>query len=223
MRAAWCILLSDMFTGLVEEIGTIKSITRVAVGRLVVTSNRVVNEVAIGDSVSVSGVCLTVTSMAEGELSFDAVPETLARSTLGQMRPGDKVNLEASLRAGKMIGGHFVQGHVDAVGRIDSVTPIEDSWVIRISAPESVMRYVVEKGSIAVDGISLTVASCEASGFTIAVIPHTLGMTTLHLKKPGDAVNLEADIIGKYVEKFVTQRGKSSNVTEDLLRESGFM
>lgn len=212
-----------MFTGLVEEVGTVRSITRVAVGRLVVTSSRVINEVAIGDSVSVSGVCLTVTSIAEGELLFDAVPETLSRSSLGDLRPGDKVNLEASLRAGSTMGGHIVQGHVDGVGRVESITPIEDSWVIRIAAPEAVLRYVVEKGSIAIDGISLTVASYDDSGFTIAVIPHTLSATTLCLRKPGDKVNLEADIIGKYVEKYVTERREKSRLTEDLLRDAGFM
>ncbi|OFX16237.1 MAG: riboflavin synthase subunit alpha [Armatimonadetes bacterium RBG_16_58_9] len=212
-----------MFTGLIEEIGIVKSLTRVTVGKLVVASEKVIRDVDVGDSVSVSGVCLTVTSVGDGELSFDAVPETLARSALSELRPGDKVNLEASLRAGKMMGGHFVQGHVDGVGKVESIRSVGESWEISVSAPPRVLRYVVEKGSVAVDGISLTVASVDSRNLKVAVIPHTLSATTLHLKKVGDPVNLEADIIGKYVEKFVAERSDSTGVTEDALREAGFM
>ncbi len=212
-----------MFTGLIEEIGTIKSITKGTVARLVIVSRRVVEDVAIGDSVSVNGVCLTVTAMGDGELSFDAVPETLSRSTLGDARPGDKLNLEASLRAGKMIGGHFVQGHVDGVGTVESIGSLADSAVVRIAAPTEVLKYIVEKGSIAIDGISLTVASVDAEGFTLAVIPHTLSVTTLGLKRSGDRVNLETDIIGKYVEKFLAGHTGRGGVTEALLRQSGFI
>jgi riboflavin synthase len=193
------------------------------VGGLVIASDKVINDVALGDSVAINGVCLTVTSISGGSLSFDAVPETLSRSTLGDLKPGDKVNLEASLRAGKMIGGHFVQGHVDGVGTIESITNLAESRVIRVGAPRELLRYVVEKGSIAIDGISLTVASINESSFTIAVIPHTLEMTTLNLKRTGDRVNLETDVIGKYIEKFLNERRGGSGVTEDLLRNSGFM
>lgn len=212
-----------LFTGLVEELGVVRSLTRGTVSRLIVGSERVARDASIGDSVSVSGVCLTVTGIGDRELAFDAVPETLSRSTLGDLRPGDRVNLEASLRAGKMIGGHFVQGHVDGVGAVESIKTLAESAVVRFSAPSEVLKYVVEKGSIAVDGVSLTVASCDSAGFTIAAIPHTLAATTLGSKRPGDRVNLEADIIGKYVEKFTSGRGGSSGVTVDLLRESGFM
>lgn len=212
-----------MFTGLVEEVGTVKSLTTGMVGRLVVASSKVINDVALGDSVSVSGVCLTVTSIGSGELSFDAVPETLNRSTLADLRPGGKVNMEASLRAGKMMGGHIVQGHVDGIGAIASIKRLAESVEIRVNAPGEIMRYVVEKGSIALDGISLTVASCDDSGFTMAVIPHSLEVTTLGLRRPGDKVNLEADIIGKYVEKFLSARQGGGSVTESLLRQSGFM
>ena len=212
-----------MFTGLIEEIGTVKSLAGGAVARFVVASERVVDDIRIGDSVSVSGVCLTVTSVGDGQLTFDAVPETLSRSALRQARPGDKVNLEASLRAGKMIGGHFVQGHVDGVGTVEFTKRLGDSAEVRIGAPGAILRYVVEKGSIAVDGISLTVASVDDAGFTIAAIPHTLDVTTLGLKRPGDHVNLEVDIIGKYVEKFLGGRAASVGVTKDLLRDAGFM
>lgn len=212
-----------MFTGIVEEIGTVKSLTGSTVRRLVIASDKVINDVAVGDSVAVNGVCLTVTSIGTNELSFDAVPETINRSTLKDVRPGTKVNLEASLRADKMLGGHIVQGHVDGIGKIESINRMADSVVIRISAPPEIMRYVVEKGSVAIDGISLTIASEDEQGFTISVIPHTLEVTTLDLKKSGDSVNLEADIIGKYVEKFINARKESSGVTEDLLRQAGFM
>ncbi len=212
-----------MFTGIVEEIGTVKSLTGSTVRRLVIVSGKVINDVAMGDSVAVNGVCLTVTSIGTNELSFDAVPETINRSTLKDIRSGTKVNLEASLRAGKMLGGHIVQGHVDGIGKIESINRMADSVVIRISAPPEIMRYVVEKGSVTIDGISLTIASEDEQGFTISVIPHTLEVTTLGLKKPGDSVNLEADIIGKYVEKFINARKESSGVTEDLLKQAGFM
>ena len=200
-----------------------RSLTGGAVGRLVIESSRVTGDVALGDSVAINGVCLTVTHIGNGELSFDAVPETLSRSTLGTLRPGDRVNLEGSLRAGKMIGGHFVQGHVDGIGTIESVRTLSDSAVISVAAPGEIMRYVVEKGSIAIEGISLTIASCNDAGFSVAVIPHTLEVTTLGLKRAGDKVNLEGDIIGKYVEKFLAGRGSSGGVTEDLLRNAGFM
>lgn len=211
-----------MFTGLVEEVGTVKKLERGAVNRLTIASSRVINEVELGDSVAVNGVCLTVTSIGDGMLTFDAVRETLNRGNLGELKPGDAANLEASLRAGEMLGGHFVLGHVDGVGHIESISSIGESRVISFKAPDNVMKYVVEKGSIAIDGISLTVASCSSSGFSIAVIPHTLDATTLKDKRPGDSVNLEADIIGKYVEKFLANRGSGGGVTEDTLRNSGF-
>jgi riboflavin synthase len=211
-----------LFTGLIEELGIVKSLTRGTVNRLTVASARVAANACVGDSIAVNGVCLTVTSVYGDELAFDAVSETLSRSTLGSLRSGDRVNLESSLKAGSAIGGHFVQGHVDGVGIVDSIRRIEDSAIVRICAPPEVMKYVVEKGSIAVDGISLTVASVDGSSFTVAVIPHTLEVTTLGLKRPGDKVNLEADIIGKYVEKFLTNR-PVDGITEDLLRRAGFV
>ncbi|MGB9619066.1 MAG: riboflavin synthase [Armatimonadota bacterium] len=212
-----------MFTGLIEEIGTVKSLVPGGVTKLVVASSRVAQNVEVGDSVSVSGVCLTVTRIGEGELAFDAVPETLARSTLAHVRPGDTINLESSLRAGGTIGGHFVQGHIDGVGTVESVRQLGESAEIRIAAPSGILRYVVEKGSIAVDGISLTVASVDRTGFAVAVIPHTMQVTTLGRRRPGDRVNLEVDIIAKYVEKLLAGRGGSGGVTEDLLRDAGFM
>lgn len=211
-----------MFTGLIEEVGTFKRLKQGTVCSLIVCSSKVIGDVELGDSVAVNGVCLTVTTKGTSELSFDAVPETISRSTLSSLRPGDKVNLEAALRAGKMMGGHIVQGHVDGVGTIASVSQLAESKVIKVCASAELLRYVVEKGSIAVDGISLTVALCDDKSFTVSVIPHTIGATTLELKMAGDKVNLETDIIGKYVEKFLNGRNESG-VTVDLLRSSGFM
>jgi riboflavin synthase len=212
-----------MFTGLTEEIGIVRSIKSGAVATVTVSCDRVARDAEVGDSVCVSGVCLTVVVVADNELAFEAVPETLSRSTLADLRPGGKVNLESSLRAGKKIGGHFVQGHVDGVGTVEVIRDLGRSSQMRIAAPREVLRYVVEKGSIAIDGVSLTVVSCDDSGFAVALIPHTLATTTLDLKRPGDKVNLEADILGKYVEKFLGGGRASNGVTEDALRNAGFM
>ena len=212
-----------MFTGLTEEIGTIRSVKSGAVATICVSCDRVARDSSVGDSVCVSGACLTVVVVGDGELAFEAVPETLTRSTLKDSRPGDRVNLESSLRAGKMIGGHFVQGHVDGVGTVEGVRDLGRSSQMRIAAPRDVLRYVVEKGSVAVDGVSLTVVSCDETGFVVALIPHTLATTTLGLSKPGDKVNLETDILGKYVEKFLSGARGQGGVTDDLLRDAGFM
>jgi riboflavin synthase alpha subunit len=154
----------------------------------------------------VSGVCLTAVGADNGRLAFDVVPETLSRTTLGRLQAGGTVNLEPSLRVGDPLGGHVVQGHVDAVGHVRSVAPDGDSRRIQIDAPESVVRYCLEKGSIAVDGVSLTVAALDDEGFEVALIPHTLAVTTLGRLKPGDEVNLEADVLGKVVERLLAAR-----------------
>lgn len=212
-----------MFTGLTEEIGIVGHVKSGAVATLAVSCDRVARDASVGDSVCVSGVCLTVVVVGDNELAFEAVPETLSRSTLKYLRVGDKVNLESSLRAGKMIGGHFVQGHVDGVGKVEAIRDLGRSSQMRIAAPLEVLRYVVEKGSIAVDGVSLTVVSCDGSGFVVALIPHTLATTTLGIKRVGEQVNLEGDILGKYVEKFLSGGRPSNGVTDDLLRNSGFV
>ena len=177
-----------MFTGIVREVGRVVSFDG---EHLVVDAQ---TNVAQGDSVAIDGVCLT----AVGGLAFDVVTETLSRTTLGRLKEGDAVNVEPALRAGEPLGGHYVQGHVDAVGRVRSVG--EPVW---IDAPPEVLRYCVEKGSITVDGVSLTVAGLDGSGFAVALIPHTLEATTLGALEAGDEVNLEADVLAKYVEKLV--------------------
>jgi riboflavin synthase len=189
-----------MFTGLVREIGTVVSFED---GRLRVDSSIAA---AIGDSVAIDGVCLTVVDGDRQTLAFDAVPETLARTTLGGLRPDAAVNLEPALKAGEAFGGHYVQGHVDGVGRIRSVEPESDGKRVWIDAPAEILRYCVEKGSIAVDGVSLTIAGLDDAGFAVALVPHTLAATTLGAAAAGDEVNLETDILAKYVEKLAGLR-----------------
>jgi riboflavin synthase len=182
-----------MFTGIVREVGRVASFDG---SRLVVDAE---TQAAEGDSVAVDGVCLTV--VGDGKLAFDVVPETLARTTLGGLSPGDGVNVEPALRAGEPLGGHYVQGHVDGVGRLRAIG--EDGEHTWFDAPPELARHIVEKGSIAVDGVSLTIAAVDDQGFAVALIPHTLAATTLGSLGPGDAVNLETDVLAKYVEKLV--------------------
>jgi riboflavin synthase alpha subunit len=187
-----------MFTGIVRELGTVDAFDG---SRLVVAAPETAAAAVVGDSVAVAGVCLTVVASEDGRLAFDAVPETLARTALGSLEPGDPVNVEPSLRVGDPLGGHVVQGHVDAVGRVRSVTSEGDGCRVWVDAPEAVVRYCIEKGSIAVDGVSLTVAAFDG-----ALIPHTLGVTTLGRLEPGNDVNLEADVLGKVVERLLSAR-----------------
>lgn len=182
-----------MFTGLVREVGKVASFED---GRLVVEAAL---RTGLGDSVSVDGVCLTVVENGGGRLVFDVVPETLDR-----VKPfGERVNLEPALRAGDPLGGHYIQGHVDAVGRVVSVEPEADGVRVRVEPPAPLLRYLVEKGSVALEGVSLTVAAVDETGFEIALIPHTLAETTLSDLAPGSAVNLEIDVLAKYVEKLL--------------------
>jgi riboflavin synthase len=189
-----------MFTGIVRELGTVVSVEGEESVRLEVEAPETAGGVGIGDSVAVSGVCLTVVAIDGARLAFDAVPETLSRTSLGSLAVGSLVNMEPALRAGDPLGGHYVQGHVDGVGTVVSVEPEAAGARIAIAAPELV-RYCVEKGSVTVEGVSLTVASVDEDGFEVALIPHTLEATTLGKLEPGDSVNLEADVLAKYAEK----------------------
>jgi riboflavin synthase len=192
-----------MFTGIVREVGTVAAFDG---SRLVVEASETAEAAAVGDSVAVAGVCLTVVDSRDGQLSFDVVPETLSRTVLGGLEEGGSVNLEPSLRVGDRLGGHVVQGHVDAVGRVRSATPEGDGRRVWIDAPEEVLGYCIEKGSVALDGVSLTVAALDDDGFEVALIPHTLAVTTLGRLGSGDEVNLEADVLGKVVERLVAGR-----------------
>jgi riboflavin synthase len=196
-----------VFTGLIREVGDVISLAGGEGGvRLVISAPETAAGTALGDSVSIDGVCLTVVEVADGRLAFDAVPETLARSSLQTLESGSRVNLEPALRAGDPLGGHYVQGHVDGVGVVRSVEAEGDGRRIWFDAEASQLRYVVEKGSIAVQGTSLTVAAVDDAGFAVALIPHTLVATTLGTLTVGSRVNLEADVLAKYVEKLVAGR-----------------
>ncbi|HEY2309882.1 MAG TPA: riboflavin synthase [Gaiellaceae bacterium] len=192
-----------MFTGIVLEVGTVAAFDG---SRLVVAAPETAADAHVGDSVSVAGVCLTVVGADQDRLAFDVVPETLSRTALGGMEPGDTLNLEPSLRVGDRLGGHVVQGHVDGVGRVRSVMPEGESRRVWVDAPQTVLASCIEKGSIAVDGVSLTVAAFDDDGFEVALIPHTLAVTTLGRLEPGDELNLEADVLGKVVERLVAGR-----------------
>jgi riboflavin synthase len=193
-----------VFTGLIREVGTVVTVDGGEAGvRLELEAPRTAEGAAVGDSVSIDGVCLTVVAADGGRLAFDAVPETLARTSLATLEQGSRVNLEPALRAGDALGGHYVQGHVDAVGTVRTVEPEGDGRRIWFDASREVLRYVVEKGSIAVQGTSLTVAGVDESGFAVALIPYTLEVTTLGALEAGDSVNLEADVLAKYVENLL--------------------
>jgi riboflavin synthase len=193
-----------MFTGIVETIGTIEGIEPGAdLTRLVVDAKPIVEGVDLGDSVAVNGTCLTVTSIRDGRLSFEAVQETMERTSLGDLKVGSRVNLERAMRAGDRLDGHIVQGHVDGVGTVRQMAQEGNDVRLQIDCDPELADCVVEKGSIAVDGVSLTVAALSPSGFEVALIPHTLEVTTLSDRQPHDRVNLEADVLGKYVKRYL--------------------
>ena len=207
-----------MFTGIVAEIGTVKSLQA---GRLTITVGAVLKDTKLGDSINVNGACLTVTAISDNTFSIDVMPETLRRTNLGALRPGEGVNLEPGLPADGRFGGHFVQGHVDGTGRVNSVVAEGEALLVKVAAPQDILHYVVEKGFIAIDGVSLTVTNCNAVSFVVSLVSYTLQHTTLGRKKPGDVVNLEVDIIAKYVERLVGER--KPGVSLEFLGKHGFL
>ncbi len=215
-----------MFTGIIEEVGLIERIEQRATGaELRIRASVVTHDASEGDSISVSGVCLTARSLASHSFSADLSPETLQRSALRTLRAGSSVNLERALLPTTRLGGHIVQGHVDGVGTLRSLQELGDgNWWLTVQVPPEVERYCVFKGSIAIDGVSLTIASLEGDALSVAVIPHTFAYTTMRGYKPGQPVNLEIDIVAKYVEKMLASRGSQpkSNFTEEKLRELGY-
>ena len=217
-----------MFTGIVEEVGAVKHISR---GRhsavITISAEKVLEGTAAGDSIAVNGICLTVTALGPGWFSADVMHETLNRSSLSGASQGTPVNLERAMAAGGRFGGHIVSGHVDGTGRITGIRRDDNAVWFTVSADSSILKYVVEKGSITIDGISLTVAAVREDSFDVSVIPHTLSCTVLGQRRLGDSVNLENDIIGKYVEKLmgfsqVSGRDKKSGITEEMLAKYGF-
>ena len=207
-----------MFTGIVEEVGRV---TSAQLGKLVISASEVLQGIELGGSIAVNGVCLTITSFDTSSFSVDIMLETLKRTNLGLLSVGDEVNLERPLTLEKPLGGHLVQGHVDDAGRVASVRWDGEAMLIRFEAPHEVMGYVVEKGFIAVDGVSLTVATKDASSFQVSVVDFTRKHTTLGSRRVGDLVNLEVDIIAKYVEQLSQPR--RSGITVSFLQEHGFL
>ncbi len=211
-----------MFTGIIEEMGSVKALRRDAgSARLTISASTVLAGTVLGDSVCVNGVCLTVVEMHKDDFSADVAVETLRVTNLGELKTGSRVNLERALQLSTRLGGHLVSGHVDAVGRMHEKRTEGNGWRMFFDAPETVLRYVIKKGSIAIDGISLTIADVSQNGFSVAMIPHTAKLTTLGFKSVGDSVNLEADIIGKYVERLLPGMGQGG-VNLELLKKSGF-
>lgn len=221
-----------MFTGLVEELGEVQSRQQSSSGAvLTIKGNLVRKDLKPGDSVAVNGICLTVSRLGgAGEFYADIMPETLRRTNLHELRQGSKVNLERALRAGDRLGGHFVSGHIDGTGEIISCRREGNAEIYHFAAPPQVLRYLVEKGSVAVDGISLTVVTVEETSFSVSLIPHTAALTTLGYKKPGDRVNLEADMLAKYLEKLLAEyfpkmvgQTDKKGITISMLQEKGFL
>ena len=195
-----------MFTGIVRERGRVLAAEQNGGGvRLRIAAPETAAATSLGDSIAISGVCLTTVAVQDGELAFDAVPETLARTTLAGLAAGAEVNLEPALRAGEPLGGHYVQGHVDGLGRVRSLEPEGDGARLCLDVPAELLRYCVEKGSLAVDGVSLTIAELDDRGVAIALVPYTLRETTLAALRPEDGVNLEVDVLAKYVERLTTR------------------
>jgi len=217
-----------MFTGIVEEVGIVRQvITGSRSGEIAIQARKVLAGTKIGDSIAVNGVCLTVTGLSSDGFTADVMPETLRRSNLGSLRKGSPVDLERAMAADGRFGGHIVSGHIDGTGRIAQMKRDENAVVVTIAAPAELLALVVEKGSIAIDGISLTVASVTTADFTVSIIPHTAEETVLLRKMQGDTVNLETDIIGKYVHKLL-QRTDSAKpaketVTMEFLADHGFL
>jgi riboflavin synthase len=201
-----------VFTGLILEMGVLTSLKRRSGGAvLTLKADRIATAAATGDSIAINGVCLTVVSKNNKEISFDLSDETLGATNLGRLKPGDRINLESSLTPDSKMGGHFVTGHVDSAGKIRSRETSGDMLKFEIEAPPDVLHFLVKKGSVAVDGISLTVVDILKNGFTLIIIPHTARLTTLGFKGPGDTVNLETDILGKYVARFMNREEDKNN------------
>ena len=212
-----------MFTGIIEETGSVARVLQGGTsGEIKINASCVLEGTRLGDSIAVNGVCLTVTGLYDDGFTADVMPETLRRSNLGMLRSGDKVNLERAMAADGRFGGHIVSGHIDGTGDIVSLRNEGNAVWVRIRAKDEILGLIVEKGSITIDGISLTVATLGSDYFEVSIIPHTGAQTTLLKKKPGDKVNLENDIIGKYVQRLLGKSTGNGGITADFLAEHGF-
>ena len=215
-----------MFTGIVAEIGKIQNVKKnVKSSVITIEGNKIFEDINIGDSISVNGVCLTVTTFSNNTFTADVMNETISRSSLGQLQNGSSVNLERAISANGRFGGHIVSGHIDGIGKIIKIEKDDNSIWYTIAVKDNLMKYIVEKGSIAIDGISLTIAKVAVNDFSISIIPHTVQETILSHRSVGDIVNIENDVIGKYVEKLITcekNQKVKSNITMDFLIKNGF-
>ena len=216
-----------MFTGIIEEVGTVRRVlSGGTAGEISIRAAAVLEGTHIGDSIAVNGVCLTVTGMTGDGFTADVMPETLRRTNLGRLNSDSRVNLERAMAAGGRFGGHIVSGHIDGVGTIRSMRREENAVWVTIAAPTPILRLIVEKGSIAIDGVSLTVAEVTSESFSVSIIPHTGAQTILLSKRPGEQVNLENDVVGKYVQRLLepyqTETPKSGGITEEFLMQYGF-
>ena len=216
-----------MFTGIVEEFGVLRALRRGAdSAQLMIGAEKVLEDIRVGDSIAVNGVCLTAVRFGAREFTADVMAETLAKTNLGALNTGDRVNLERALRLGDRLGGHLVSGHIDGVGTIIRQERHDIATLVTIGAPREMMRYIIKKGSVAIDGTSLTVVDFRPDHFQVSLIPHTAHATTLGFKKVGDTVNLEGDIVGKYIERlagFHGNTGRESKVSLSFLAEHGFV
>jgi riboflavin synthase len=217
-----------MFTGIIEGLGTVTSIRAAGQGkRLTIAADFDLAASKVGDSISVSGACLTAVAIARRQFDVDVSPETLAKSTLGSMRVGERVNLERALRLSDRIDGHLVSGHTDGTGVIDSREVSGNAIIVTVAVPEALTRHMIVKGSVAVDGVSLTINHLAAGRFSVSIIPHTAALTTIGLKQKGAPVNIETDMIGKYVEKFISSQhspeAPQAGVTMEILTQKGFI
>lgn len=213
-----------MFTGIIEEVGEVKRISSISGGKeLCIKTNSILSDSKVGDSISVNGVCLTITKILGGEFFTDAVGETLIKTTIGKLSVGDKINLERAVSLNQRLGGHLVQGHVNAVGRISEVVKLGENYSVTVLFPKELDKYIIHEGSIAVDGISLTIAKIVDNKFSVSVIPHTWKETNLSYKRTGDLVNIEVDVIAKYVEKLLGAEKKQNKIiSEEYLKQLGY-
>jgi riboflavin synthase len=216
--------VAPIFTGIVEELGVLKNVQKGArSSQLNIQAEVVLEGLHVGDSIAVDGVCLTVVSFDGSSFVADVMPETMEKTTLRQLHPGQRVNLERALQVGDRLGGHLVQGHVDGIGTIRQQSVLDIATLVTIAAPREVLRYCVHKGSITVDGISLTITGVDRDVFSVSLIPHTYRNTTMGFKKVGDSVNLETDIIGRYIEKYLQAGREEGNINMGFLAENGFI
>ncbi|MGD8251857.1 MAG: riboflavin synthase [Desulfobacterales bacterium] len=219
-----------MFTGIIEGMGHISALRTTDKGtRMTIEAGFSLKDVSLGDSIAVNGACLTAAHIEHSRFAADLSPESMTTTTFGNARPGDKVNLERALRLSDRLDGHLVSGHVDGTGTLRSRTRSGNAILVRIEAPEHIIRYMIHKGSVAVDGVSLTINQITADAFDVSIIPHTASLTTVGLKQPGERVNIETDLIGKYVERFIKPRDRATAHSErkgidlDFLTRTGFM